>query len=67
MRARDWVPLGELFVIPMAGDLKYRLRVVLGDFENRAQALEAARRLPPRYQQAFRTAPRSFNELRSQI
>jgi MSHA biogenesis protein MshM len=74
MRARDWVPLGELFVIPMAGTSqvpphvpRYRLRVVLGDFENREQALEAARRLPPKYQQAFRTAPRSFNELRSQI
>ena len=70
MRARDWVPLAELFVIPMAGSSplqSYRLRVVLGDFENREQALEAARRLPPRYQQAFRTTPRSFNELRSQI
>jgi len=70
MRARDWVPLAELFVIPMAGSSplqSYRLRVVLGDFENREQALQAARRLPPRYQQAFRTTPRSFNELRSQI
>ena len=70
MRARDWVPLAKLFVIPMAGTAPvpiYRLRVVLGDFENREQALEAARRLPPKYQQAFRTAPRSFNELRSQI
>jgi len=67
MRARDWVPLGELFVIPMTDGSQYRLRVVLGDFENREQALEAARRLPPRYQQAFRTTPRSFNELRSQI
>ena len=70
MRARDWVPLAELFVIPMAGGEqvpRYRLRVVLGNFENREQALGAARRLPPRYQQAFRTTPRSFNELRSQI
>jgi hypothetical protein len=70
MRARDWVPLGELFVIPIASGSQvphYRLRVVLGDFESREQALEAARRLPPKYQQAFRAAPRSFNELRSQI
>jgi type II secretory pathway predicted ATPase ExeA len=70
MRARDWVPLGELFVIPIASGSQvpqYRQRVVLGDFESREQALEAARRLPPKYQQAFRAAPRSFNELRSQI
>ena len=74
MRARDWVPLGELFVIPLASGEqvppqvpRYRLRVVLGDFENREQAIEAARRLPPKYQQAFRAAPRSFGELRSQI
>jgi len=67
MRARDWVPLAELFVIPMAGAGEYRLRVVFGEFAGREQALEAARRLPPRYQQAFRTTPRSFRELRSQI
>ncbi len=67
MRARDMVPLTELFVIPMAGDGRYRLRVMLGEFATREQAFEAVRRLPPKYQQAFRTAPRSFGELRSQI
>ena len=74
MRARDWVPLAELFVIPMANGERvppqaprYRLRVVLGEFESHEQALEAVRRLPPKYQQAFRAAPRSFGELRSQI
>ncbi len=67
MRARDMVPLTELFVIPMAGDGRYRLRVMLGEFATREQAFEAARRLPPKYQQAFRTLPRSFGELRSQI
>jgi type II secretory pathway predicted ATPase ExeA len=67
MRARDMVPLAELYVIPMAGDGRYRLRVMLGEFETREQAYEAARRLPPKYQQAFRTAPRSFSEVRSQI
>jgi hypothetical protein len=66
-RAREMVPLGELFVIPMAAAGQYRLRVVLGEFENREAALQAGRRLPPKYQQAFRTAPRSFGELRSQI
>jgi septal ring-binding cell division protein DamX len=41
--------------------------VVLGDYATLAEAQEAARRLPPRYQQAFRATPRSFAELRSQI
>lgn len=68
VRARDWVPLEELYVIPLQGGrAQYRLQVVLGDYENLAEAQEAARRLPPRYQQAFRALPRSFAELRSQI
>lgn len=66
-RARDMVPIGELFVIPMAGNGHYQLRVVYGEFETREEALEAERRLPPKYQDAFRTAPRSFAELRGQI
>ncbi|MGQ0652890.1 MAG: ExeA family protein [Betaproteobacteria bacterium] len=67
VRAREWVPLNELFIIPVAGQGKLRLQVVLGEFDSREAALEAARRLPPRYQQAFRTFPRSFGELRSQL
>ena len=67
MRAREWVPLAQIFIIPMSGAPQQRLRVVFGDFDSRAQAIEAARHLPPRYQQAFRTSPRSFGELRGQI
>lgn len=68
LRAQDLVPLESLFVIPMsAGPGNYRLRVLYGEFANREEALEAGRRLPPRYQQAFRTSPRSFAELRGQI
>jgi MSHA biogenesis protein MshM len=67
IRARDWVPLAEVFVIPMATEGAYRLRVVLGEFDSRTQAQDAMRRLPPRYQEAFRASPRSFAELRSQI
>jgi type II secretory pathway predicted ATPase ExeA len=67
LRARDLVPLEELYVIPVAGAGQYRLWVVFGDFATRAEALEASRRLPPRYQQAFRAAPRSFGELRRQL
>ena len=67
-RARDLVPLEELFVIPMAvSNQQYRLRIVLGDFPSLDDALAAEKRLPPRYQDAFRTAPRSFAELRGQI
>jgi MSHA biogenesis protein MshM len=67
MRARDMVPLGELLVIPIGRGGHYRLRVVLGEFADREQAQAAEQRLPPKYQQAFRSAPRSFAELREQI
>jgi MSHA biogenesis protein MshM len=67
-RAREMVPLQELAVIPMAaGGGAYRLRVIYGRFDGRDAALEAGKRLPPRYQEAFRALPRSFAELRSQI
>ena len=67
MRARDMVPLDEVLVIPMEGAGAYRLRVVYGDYPSREEALEAARSLPPKYREAFRTSPRSFAELRRQI
>jgi len=67
LRARDFVQLGELFVIPMADAGLVRLRVVYGEFPTRDQAAAAEKRLPPRYQEAFRTELRSFGELRSQI
>jgi hypothetical protein len=74
LRARELVPLEELFVIPMAGGgpkaeggHRYRLRVVYGAFPNREEAKAAGKRLPPKYQQAFRTSVRSFAELRGQI
>jgi MSHA biogenesis protein MshM len=66
-RARDLVPLSELFVIPMPGSEGTRLRVVYGQFQSADEALEARRRLPPRYQQAFHTSARSFGELRKQM
>ena len=63
-RARDLGLLPEVYVIPLASGRRYRLRVVYGDFPDRAAALEAERRLPPKYQKAFRTTPRSFADLR---
>jgi type II secretory pathway predicted ATPase ExeA len=66
-RAREMVPLEQVFVIPLAAKGDYNLRVVLGDYDNRAQALDATRRLPPKYQREFRLAPRSFAELRETL
>jgi type II secretory pathway predicted ATPase ExeA len=66
-RARDMVPLEELFVIPAATSGHYRLHVVFGHFRSRDEALAAGKRLPPKYQNAFRIAPRSFAELRGEI
>jgi len=72
LRARDMVRLDNVFVIPMVSGTttsgaQYRLRVVYGEFASRDEALEAARRLPPKYLQTFNALPRSFAELRSQI
>jgi MSHA biogenesis protein MshM len=67
VRARELVPIEELFVIPMAGGGHYRLRVVYGEFASRDEAAAAGKRLPPKYQQAFRPSLRSFAELRGQI
>jgi MSHA biogenesis protein MshM len=67
LRARDLVPLEELLVIPVASGGEYRLWVLFGDFASREDAAAAARRLPPRYQDAFRVAPRSFGELRREL
>jgi MSHA biogenesis protein MshM len=67
LRARDLVPLEEVMVIPVAAGGDYRLWVLFGDFASREEAAAAARRLPPRYQDAFRVAPRSFGELRREL
>ncbi|HJY76414.1 MAG TPA: AAA family ATPase [Burkholderiales bacterium] len=67
LRARDFVQLDELFVIPVEDAGQYRLRVLYGEFASRDEAAAAGKRLPPRYQEAFRTELRSFGELRRQI
>lgn len=66
-RARDLVPLEELHVVPVLAGRRYQIRVLLGTFENREQALEAVQKLPPKYQRAFQIEPRSFLELRSAV
>ena len=67
LRAREMVPLEELHVIPVVEGGQYRLWVLFGDFASREEAAAATRRLPPRYQEAFRAVPRSFSELRGQL
>jgi MSHA biogenesis protein MshM len=67
LRAREMVPLEELHVIPVVEGGQYRLWVLFGDFASREEAAAATRRLPPRYQEAFRATPRSFGELRRQL
>ena len=64
MRARDLVPLDEVYVVPLEGGGRYRIWALYGVFADREAALRAAERLPPKYQQSFRTEPRSFADLR---
>jgi hypothetical protein len=66
-RARDYVPLEDLFVLPIGDSGQYRLRVLYGEFSTRDEAMAAGKRLPPKYQEAFRTELRTFAELRGQI
>jgi MSHA biogenesis protein MshM len=72
MRARDLVPLSEVYVVPIAGATpggaaRYKLRVTYGIFASRDAAAEAAKRLPPKYQNAFHFELRSLAELRAAI
>jgi len=54
-------------VTPVATTSRYFLRVVYGTYPSREAAAEAAKRLPPKYQSAFRFELRSFAELRALI
>ena len=64
MRARDLLPLDEMFVVPLEVGGRYRMWAFYGVYPDRTSAREAAQHLPPKYQQAFRPYPRSFAELR---
>ncbi|MEK6244323.1 MAG: AAA family ATPase [Pseudomonadota bacterium] len=67
MRARQLVPLSEVYVIPVANGSRYFLRVAYGAYPGKEAAAEAAKRLPPKYQNAFQFKLRSFTELRAAI
>jgi hypothetical protein len=64
LRARDLVPLEEVLVLPVENKGRYRIWALYGVYADRDAARRAAAQLPPKYQQAFRTEPRSFAELR---
>ncbi len=64
IRARDLVPLDQVYVVPLEGGGRYRIWALFGVYPDREAARRAAEMLPPKYQQAFRTEPRSFAELR---
>jgi len=64
LRARDMVPLSDVYLVPLNAG---RLRVVYGSFDSERDALAAERRLPPKYQQAFRASPRTFATLRREM
>lgn len=64
MRARDLVPLENLYIVPVESGGRYRIWALYGDFAGEPEALQAAKRLPPKYQQAFPLVPRSFAEVR---
>jgi hypothetical protein len=64
LRARDLVPLENLWIVPVESGGRYRIWALYGDFPGRDEAVQAARRLPPKYQEAFALVPRSFAEVR---
>ena len=64
IRAKELVPLEEVFVLPQPVAGKYRMRVVFGSYPDRVTAVQAADRLPPKYKQSFQAEVRSFVELR---
>jgi len=63
-RARDLVPLDNVFIVPVAEPGRYRIWATYGDFPDAEAAAQAAKRLPPRYQKAFPLSPRSFADIR---
>ncbi|HUN67874.1 MAG TPA: AAA family ATPase [Burkholderiales bacterium] len=67
LRARELVPLSDLYVIPVAAGSRYSVRVVYGAYGGKQESAEAAKHLPPKYQKAFNFQFRSFAELRAPL
>jgi hypothetical protein len=45
LRARDLVPLEDVYIVPVAGERTYRIWATYGDFPSSDEAQQAARRL----------------------
>jgi MSHA biogenesis protein MshM len=67
LRARDMVPVSDLYVIPMLAGGRFRLRVVYGNYATLAEAQAATGHLPPKYQREFQVSVHSFKDLREQL
>jgi MSHA biogenesis protein MshM len=67
LRAREMVPLSDVYVIPTPTAGRYRLHVLYGNFATATEAEAASRTLPPKYQREFRVFAHSFADLRRQL
>jgi hypothetical protein len=67
LRARDLVPLEELFLVPVPAEQRYRIRVLYGTFPDRDSAVAAKQKLPPKYRRAFEIEPRSLSAVRGSL
>jgi type II secretory pathway predicted ATPase ExeA len=67
IRAKQLVPLDEVFILPEAGDSHYKVRVIYGGYPDKISANGALERLPPKYRQSFKPELRSFRELRAAL
>jgi type II secretory pathway predicted ATPase ExeA/septal ring-binding cell division protein DamX len=67
LRAREMVPLSDVYVVPAPAAGRYRLRVLYGNFASAAEADAASRALPPKYQREFHVVAHSFEDLRRQL
>lgn len=67
IRARNLVPLDDVYVLPQSSGGKRKIRVTYGGYPDRNAAAQAVERLPPKYRQAFQTELRTFAELRASI
>jgi len=63
-RDNDRVPLESVYIVPLKVGDRYRIWALLGDYADRAEAVEAASKLPRSYREAFPLRPRTFAELR---
>jgi hypothetical protein len=63
-RDNDRVPLESVHIVPLKVGDRYRIWALLGDYADRAEAVEAASKLPSSYREAFPLRPRTFAELR---